>query len=156
MDMEPLIIEQPEQLPQLPRTNSDAWILFIDGSSTANSSGVGLIFKTPEGSVIEKAVRLEFRASNNEAEYEALIVRMLGTQDLIIHCDSQLIANQLFIYVPMFGNHKRKTFIFSAFLFLGAHVSRTQWLFIYVPMSINKGGENLFILNFLGDYSKIL
>ena len=41
-----------------------------------------------------------FKASNNEAEYEALIIGMqkaksLGVQDLMIHCDSQLVANQL-------------------------------------------------------------
>ena len=50
--------------------------------------------------MIEQAVRLGFKASNNEVEYEALIVGMqkakhLGVEDLVIHCDSQLVANQL-------------------------------------------------------------
>lgn len=57
------------------------------------------MFKTPEGAVIEQAVRLGFKASNNEAKYEALIIGMkkakkLGAQNLVIHCDSQLVANQ--------------------------------------------------------------
>lgn len=39
-------------------------------------------------------------ASNNESEYETLIVglrkvKLFGAQHLIIHCDSQLVANQL-------------------------------------------------------------
>lgn len=39
-------------------------------------------------------------ASNNEAEYEALIIEIqkakkLEIQDLIIHCDSQLVVNQI-------------------------------------------------------------
>ena len=45
-------------------------------------------------------LRFEFKASNNEAEYEALIVGLelgqrLGVENLHIHCDSQLIVNQV-------------------------------------------------------------
>lgn len=68
-----LVAEQPEQLSY---DNPRAWILFIDGSSTANGSGVGIVFKTPEGVVVKQAVILKFKASNNEAEYEALIIGM--------------------------------------------------------------------------------
>ena len=77
---------------------SQFWTLFIDGSSTRDGSGVGIVLKSPEGSVIEQSVRLGFTASNNESEYEALIVGMkkakaLGVRNLQIHCDSQLVAN---------------------------------------------------------------
>ena len=58
------------------------------------------MLRSPEGTIIEQVVRLGFTASNNESEYEALIVglkkaTMLGVTNLIIHCDSQLVANQL-------------------------------------------------------------
>ena len=58
------------------------------------------MLKSLEVSVIEQSVRLDFSASNNESEYEALIVGMkkaktLGVQNLQIHYDSQLVANQL-------------------------------------------------------------
>ena len=58
------------------------------------------MLKSPEGSVIEQSVWLGFTASSNESEYEALIVEMkkakiLGVRNLQIHCDSQLVANQL-------------------------------------------------------------
>lgn len=61
---------------------------------------MGIVVKTPEGMLIEQAIRLGFKAFNNEAEYETLVVGMkkakiLGVQDLIIHCDSRLVANQL-------------------------------------------------------------
>lgn len=46
-----------------------AWTLFIDGSSTSNVSGVSIVFRTPEGAVIEQAIRIAFKASNNEVEY---------------------------------------------------------------------------------------
>lgn len=76
----------------------NAWTLFIDSSSVVTGSRVGIVFRTPEGTVIKQAVRLGFKVSNNEVEYEALIVGMqnakkLGIQDLVIHCDSQLVAN---------------------------------------------------------------
>lgn len=50
--------------------------------------------------MLEQAVRLGFIASKNESEYEALIMglkkaKLLGVQNLVIHCDSQLMANQL-------------------------------------------------------------
>ena len=68
--------------------------------SIANGIRVGIVFKTPEGTVIKQAVRLGFKTCNNEAKYEALIVglqkaRKLGVQDLVIRYDSQLVANQL-------------------------------------------------------------
>ena len=45
-------------------------------------------------------MRLGFTAFNSESEYKALImglkkVMILGLTDVIVHCDSQLVANQL-------------------------------------------------------------
>lgn len=78
----------------------EAVVIVKTSSSAAGGSSVGLVFRTPEGVVIEQANRLGFKAFNNEAEYEALIVgiltvRKLGVQDLVIYCDSQLVTSQL-------------------------------------------------------------
>ena len=48
----------------------------MDGSSTENSSGAGIVLITPEGEDLHFAVRFKFPASNNVAEYEALIIGM--------------------------------------------------------------------------------
>jgi ribonuclease HI len=53
-----------------------------------------------EGLVLEQTVRLKFLASNNEAEYEALLIGLrtaerLGACHLQVFCDSQLVANQI-------------------------------------------------------------
>jgi ribonuclease HI len=61
---------------------------------------LGIVLISPEGELLEQAVRLGFGASNNEAEYEALLhglkaAKRLGADSLTIHCDSQLIVNQL-------------------------------------------------------------
>ena len=48
----------------------------MDGSATSEGSGIGLIVISPEGYVHEHALKFLFKASNNEAECEALLVDM--------------------------------------------------------------------------------
>ena len=55
---------------------------------------------SPEGDVVECMIRLDFPATNNEAEYEALVVgldlaRAAGATSVVIYCDSQVITNQI-------------------------------------------------------------
>ena len=49
------------------------WRLSVDGATNAQGSGAGPILTSPEGIDIEYALRFGFRASNNKAEYEAVI-----------------------------------------------------------------------------------
>ena len=49
------------------------WVLYFDGASKTNSSGAGLVLQSPDGFLIEYAMKLDFPTTNNEAEYEALI-----------------------------------------------------------------------------------
>jgi ribonuclease HI len=51
----------------------ERWILYFDGSIMKEGAGVGLVFILALGVRIEYLVRLHFPASNNAAEYEALI-----------------------------------------------------------------------------------
>jgi len=53
------------------------WMLSVDGSSNQQGSGAGVILEGPNGLLIEQALRFAFKASNNQAEYEALIAGML-------------------------------------------------------------------------------
>ena len=46
----------------------------MDGASSAIGVGVGIVIITPEGIRLEHSFKLGFRASNNEAEYKALLV----------------------------------------------------------------------------------
>ena len=50
------------------------WILNVDRASNDRGAGVGIVLTTPEGFIIKQSYTLGFRATNNEAEYEALIV----------------------------------------------------------------------------------
>ena len=54
----------------------------------------------PEGLEISHCFRFEFQATNNEAEYEALlaglkVAKELGADFLLIKSDSQLVVNQV-------------------------------------------------------------
>ena len=53
--------------------NESIWTLHVDGSSITEAAGVGLILKDPSGETYERSLRLQFWATNNEAEYEALL-----------------------------------------------------------------------------------
>ncbi|GJR42866.1 reverse transcriptase domain-containing protein [Tanacetum coccineum] len=70
------LVEKPyENLPETPAADipQDPWTLFTDGSSCIDGSGTGLILTSPKGTKFTYALRFQFTASNNEAEYEALI-----------------------------------------------------------------------------------
>jgi hypothetical protein len=51
----------------------ETWTMYFDGSIMKEGAGVGLVFISPLGVRMEYLVRLYFLASNNTAEYEALI-----------------------------------------------------------------------------------
>ena len=43
------------------------WVLYFDGASKTNSSGAGLVLQSPDGFLIEYAMKLDFPTTNNEA-----------------------------------------------------------------------------------------
>jgi hypothetical protein len=55
------------------KIDHETWIMYFDGSVMYEGAGVGLVFISPLGIRMEYMVRLHFPASNNAAEYEALI-----------------------------------------------------------------------------------
>ena len=81
-------------------TDLSIWKLSVDGASNEQGSGAGLILTSPEGIDIEYALRFGFRASNNEAEYEAVIASLnrahsLEVDQLEVCSDSQLVIRQI-------------------------------------------------------------
>ena len=53
------------------------WELYVDGAANQRGSGVGLVIVSPENITIEKSLKLSFSATNNKAEYEALLMGMM-------------------------------------------------------------------------------
>ncbi|KAL0406622.1 UNVERIFIED_CONTAM: hypothetical protein Slati_3976100 [Sesamum latifolium] len=73
------------------------WLLHVDGSSNANNGGAGILFQGPNEVELEVATRLFFAVTNNEAEYEALILELqlaheARAKELDVCTDLQLVA----------------------------------------------------------------
>ncbi|XP_024190639.1 uncharacterized protein LOC112194654 [Rosa chinensis] len=76
------------------------WTMYFDGSSTEFSVGVGIVVETPEGQKFQFAFQLDFTCTNNQAEYEALIVGLeilqeMGAWRVLVFGNSQLVINQM-------------------------------------------------------------
>ena len=74
-----------------------AWVLSTDEASNYVGAGIRVVLEAPSGLKIEEAWRLNFQATDNEAEYEALIyglrlAKHLGVKLLKVRSDSKLIA----------------------------------------------------------------
>ncbi|KAL0411678.1 UNVERIFIED_CONTAM: hypothetical protein Slati_3757500 [Sesamum latifolium] len=61
------------EMTQEKSSKAEPWILHVDGSSNTQGSGAGIVITSPRGEDLEFAKTFDFRASNNEAEYEALV-----------------------------------------------------------------------------------
>ena len=77
-----------------------SWKVHVDGASSTKGAEAGVVIITPEGILLEHSFRLGFNASNNEAEYEALLaglkaVSRLEDRDVEVYSDSRLIVNQV-------------------------------------------------------------
>ncbi|KAL5580502.1 hypothetical protein UlMin_012944 [Ulmus minor] len=100
-DFTPNVTQQADkELLNLTERSNSKWTLTVDGSSNVNGAGIGLVLTSPEGDLIQQAIRCGFKATNNEAEYEALIAGLnlakdMGIKKLSIRSDSQLVVNQL-------------------------------------------------------------
>ncbi|XP_019231643.1 PREDICTED: uncharacterized protein LOC109212449 [Nicotiana attenuata] len=81
-------------------STSGVWILFTDGASNIKVSGLGVVLITHLRETLRQAIR-NVPLTNNEAEYETLIVGLelaqgLESEVIEIKCDSQLVVNQVY------------------------------------------------------------
>jgi hypothetical protein len=87
------------QLPP-PQIQAECWTLYFDGSVMKTGAGAGLLFVSPLEEHMRYAVCLHFPASNNMAEYEALLCGLkiaieIGVKRLDVRGDSQLVIDQV-------------------------------------------------------------
>ena len=76
------------------------WKLYVDDSSNDYGAGVGLMLVSVKEHKITCALRFDFKASNNEADYEALLTGLrlakgLKAGNIQIFNDSQLVVKQV-------------------------------------------------------------
>ena len=82
-------------MPQVPK-----WGLYVDGALNGGGSGAGLIRINLEGNRMHCALRFNFKASNNEAKYEALIAGLklakeMKVESLKIFSNSRLVVRHI-------------------------------------------------------------
>jgi hypothetical protein len=88
-----------QQLPDNPET-AEVWRMYFDGSLKLQGAGAGILFIAPGGEQLKYALQLLFSASNNAAEYEALIHGLniaisLGIKRLMVYGDSLVVMSQI-------------------------------------------------------------
>ena len=76
------------------------WEVYVDGASNQKGSGIGLVLISPKKVIVEKSLRLDFLVTNNEAEYEAMLmgiamVQRMGGKSIKVFSDSRLIVGQV-------------------------------------------------------------
>jgi ribonuclease HI len=76
------------------------WMLFFDGSVRNKKAGAGVVLIDPNGEQVKYMVLLDFEATNNMAEYEALFFGLtaalsLGVRQLLVKGDSRLVIKQV-------------------------------------------------------------
>ena len=76
------------------------WKVFVDSAFRALGARAGIVIITPEGIKLEHSFRLGFRASNNKAEYKALLAGLrvasdLGAREVEVYLNCRLVVNQV-------------------------------------------------------------
>jgi ribonuclease HI len=80
---------------------SSVWTIYFDRSKRVQGAGAGVVLISPQGDKLKYVLRMSFlQASNNEAEYEALLhgmkmAKACGATRLKIFRDSNLIVQQV-------------------------------------------------------------
>src|SRR3954471_10489374 len=83
---------------------SNSWKMFFDGSKRHQGAGAGVVLIFPKGDKLKYVLQINFeKASNNEAEYEALLhgmrmAKACGATCLFIYGDSNLVVQQTMKY----------------------------------------------------------
>jgi ribonuclease HI len=78
----------------------EVWRMYFNGSLKLQGAGAGILFIAPRGEQLKYALQLLFPASNNAAEYEALIHGLniavsLGVKKLMVYGDSLVVISQM-------------------------------------------------------------
>ena len=102
-----------------------------------------MVIQTPEGYKIECIIRLDFPTTNNEAEYEALVVgldlaRAADAENMIMHCDSQVITSQIN------GDYKCRNERMKKYLEeVKSRISGLEVKFVQIPREENECADRL-------------
>ncbi|XP_059434486.1 uncharacterized protein LOC132167505 [Corylus avellana] len=80
--------------------NDETWVIYVDGSSTKKHGGARIMMITPNGEELCSSLKVKFKTTNNEAEYEAVLARLgfareMGAKFVEVRSDSQVIVGHV-------------------------------------------------------------
>jgi ribonuclease HI len=83
----------------MPDTILDHWKMYFNGSLKLGGAGAGVLFISQDRKRLKYVLQILWQATNNEAEYEALIHRLrvaisLGTKRLLVYGDLAVVINK--------------------------------------------------------------
>jgi ribonuclease HI len=79
---------------------TSVWKMIFDGSSSREGVGVGVVLVSPSQETISLSYKLEFEATNNLAEYKALVLDLrttkdMGIEEISVFGDVEMIIQQI-------------------------------------------------------------
>jgi len=81
-------------------TLSAEWTLYVDGSSNKTACGAEVVLEGPGDLLLEQALHFGYKATKNQAEYEALLAVLnlaydMGAREVVCKSDSQVMVGQV-------------------------------------------------------------
>lgn len=92
------------------------WSLHVDDSTNAKGGGASLVLKSLDGRMFSHTLHFGFKATNNEAKYEALVfglklARELQVRNIEVFTDSQLMVGHIN------GDYETRDAVMTKYLF---------------------------------------
>ena len=115
----------------------------MDGSSNKQAGGASVVLHTSEGDKIECMICLDFATTNNEVEYEALVVgldlaKAAGAENMVVYYYSQVITSQIN------GDYECKNERMKEYLEeVKGRISSLQIRFVQIPREENECADKL-------------
>ena len=90
------LLEEPSDDGENQQNCAPWWKMYVDGAVNANGSEAGIVLISLEGHQLHSSIYFAFRATNNDAEYEALIAGLklaleMGVENINVFSDSMLV-----------------------------------------------------------------
>jgi ribonuclease HI len=85
---------------EIPPPTTSILKMFFDGASASDGTGAGVVLVSPWKEIVSLSYKIEFEATNNVAEYEALVLGMrvakeMGIEEVAVFGDAELIIQQV-------------------------------------------------------------
>jgi len=92
--------KQPTTPLEFPPSITPVWKMFFDGACSKEGASAGVFFVSPSQETASLSYKMEFDATNNMEEYEALVLGMraakeMGIKEIAIFGDAELIIQQV-------------------------------------------------------------